>query len=146
MRAFAEDVEAREPGHADQHGADQAGEGGGPQRPLGAGGPGHDAGQRRTQRTPAGYLAASLDQPPFAQRAPVWVVLTADLGATTHRYPARHYRTVHLDAGVALQNVLLVATALGLSTCPVMGYDDAAWECLLDLPDSAFVAGAVALG
>lgn len=95
---------------------------------------------------PTAYLAASLDQPPFAARVPVWVALCVDLGTTLTRYPARHYRTLHLDAGVAMQGLLLVATGLGLSTCPVMGYDDAAWERLLDLPEHVLVAGVVAVG
>lgn len=95
---------------------------------------------------PTAYLAASLDQPPFAARVPVWVALCVDLGTTLTRYPARHYRTLHLDAGVAMQGLLLVATGLGLATCPVMGYDDAAWELLLDLPEDVLVAGVVAVG
>jgi SagB-type dehydrogenase family enzyme len=95
---------------------------------------------------PTAWIAASLDQPPFAARVPVWIALVVDLGATLGRYPPRHYRTLHLDAGAALQNVLLVATALGLAACPVMGYDDTAWEELLDLPPEMFVAGLVAVG
>ncbi|UUW91060.1 nitroreductase family protein [Pimelobacter simplex] len=95
---------------------------------------------------PTPYLAASLDQPPFATRVPLWIALGIDLGATLGRYPARHYRTLHLDAGAALQNLLLVGTALGLATCPVMGYDDRAWARLLDLPDDVLVAGLVAVG
>lgn len=95
---------------------------------------------------PTPYLAASLDQPPFATRVPLWIALGIDLGATLGRYPARHYRTLHLDAGAALQNLLLVGTALGLTTCPVMGYDDRAWARLLDLPDDILVAGLVAVG
>ena len=95
---------------------------------------------------PTSYLAAALDQPPFATRVPVWVALGLDVGATRHRYPPRHYRTLHLDAGIALQNALLVATALGLSTCPVMGYDDEAVGALLDLDHDVLVAGLVALG
>lgn len=95
---------------------------------------------------PTAYLAASVDQPPFARRAPVWVALAVDLRMTLTRYPPRHYRTVHLDAGAALQNLLLVATSLGLAACPVMGYDDRAWELLLDLPAGAVVAGVVPVG
>lgn len=95
---------------------------------------------------PTTYIAASLDQPPFASRAPVWLALGIDLDATLCRYPPRHYRTLHLDAGAALQNVLLVATALELTVCPVMGYDDRAWGSLLDLPDDVYLAGLVALG
>lgn len=95
---------------------------------------------------PTGYVAACLDQPPFAPRVPVWIALGIDLRATLRRYPARHYRTLHLDAGAALQNLLLVGTALGLATCPVMGYDDRAWARLLDLPADVLVAGLVAVG
>ncbi len=95
---------------------------------------------------PTGFLAASLDQPPFAHRAPLWVALVADLAVTLGRYPSRHYRTLHVDAGVALQNVLLVATALDLPVCPVMGYDDRAWARLLDLAADELVAVLVAVG
>lgn len=95
---------------------------------------------------PTPYVAASIDQPPFATRAPVWVALAVDLGLTLRSYPPRHYRTLHLDAGASLQNVLLVATALGLATCPVMGYDDRAWADLLDLPDDQILAVVVATG
>ncbi|WP_170219370.1 nitroreductase family protein [Nocardioides litoris] len=96
----------------------------------------------------AAYVAGAVDQPAFAPRVPLWLALVADLAPSAGRYPPRHYRTVHLDAGAALQNVLLVATALGLVTCPVAGYDDAAWARLLDLDDrdgEAFVAVLVAL-
>lgn len=95
---------------------------------------------------PTAYLAGSVDQPEFASRVPVWVAFAVPPDVLRGRYPARHYRTVHLDAGAALQSTLLVATALGLSVCPVMGYDDAAWERLLDLPDGGLVAGIVAVG
>ncbi|MFJ9313380.1 nitroreductase family protein [Pimelobacter simplex] len=95
---------------------------------------------------PTAYVAAALDQPAFATRVPLWIALGIDLGATLGRYPPRHYRTLHLDAGATLQNLLLVATALGLAACPVMGYDDRAWGRLLDLPDDVLVAGLVAVG
>ncbi|MEO9322547.1 nitroreductase family protein [Nocardioides sp. C4-1] len=95
---------------------------------------------------PTEYVRQSIDQPPFADRVPTWIALVADLAPSRDRYPARHYRTVHLDAGAALQNVLLVAAALGLATCPVSGFDDRAWARLLDLHDDAFVAVLVAAG
>lgn len=95
---------------------------------------------------PTAYLAASLDQPPFATRAPTWVALTADLRVVADRYPARHYRTLHVDAGAALQATLTVAAALGLRACPVSGFDDTAWERLLDLDADQLVTVVVALG
>jgi SagB-type dehydrogenase family enzyme len=95
---------------------------------------------------PTAYLAESLDQPPFATRVPLWLALVADLDASRSRYPPRHYRTLHVDAGAALQNVLLVATARGLPVCPVIGYDDTAWGRLLDLDDHCFVTVLIAVG
>ncbi len=95
---------------------------------------------------PTRYVAGALDQPPFATRVPVWVALAIDPAPASGRYPPRHYRTLHLDAGVVMQNLLLVATALGLSACPVMGYDDVAWSVLLDLPPDGWVAALVAVG
>ncbi|SDD59413.1 nitroreductase family protein [Nocardioides lianchengensis] len=95
---------------------------------------------------PTPYVAAALDQPPFATRAPIWLALVVDVERTLRRYPPRHYRTLHLDAGAALQNLLLVATALGLPACPVMGYDDRAWSELLVLPEGELLAVLVALG
>jgi len=95
---------------------------------------------------PTTYLAESLDQPPFATLVPLWLALVADLDVSRSRYPARHYRTLHVDAGAALQNVLLVAAARGLPVCPVMGYDDSAWARLLDLGDHCFVTVLVAVG
>lgn len=95
---------------------------------------------------PTRYVAGSIDQPPFAGRVPVWVALAVDPAPAAGRYPPRHYRTLHLDAGVAMQNVLLVAAALGLAACPVMGYDDTAWSVLLDLPPGWLLAGLVAVG
>jgi SagB-type dehydrogenase family enzyme len=95
---------------------------------------------------PTAYVAATLDQPPFATRVPLWVVLVADLDVAAERYPPRHYRTVHVDAGVALHGLSLVATALGLATCPVMGYADRAWARLLVLGPGAFPVVLLATG
>lgn len=73
-------------------------------------------------------------QPEFADRAPAMVALSGRLGVVLAKYPPRHYRTVHVDAGVAIQNLYLVATALGLSGCAVAGFHDAAMARLLRLP------------
>lgn len=95
---------------------------------------------------PTAYVADALDQPPFAARVPLWVALVADLEVSLRRYPPRHYRTLHVDAGAALQTLLLVATALDLPVCPVMGYDDRAWARLLDLDEHRLVTVLVAVG
>lgn len=95
---------------------------------------------------PTAFLAHALDQPELATRATLLVVLVARLDTTLVKYPARHYRTLHVDAGVALQNLSLVATALGLPCCAVMGYDDAAFAALLDLPETSFATVLLATG
>lgn len=95
---------------------------------------------------PTPFLARALDQPELAERAGAVVVLVARLDTTLPRYPARHYRTLHVDAGVALGHLYLAATALGLPGVAVMGYDDTAFDALLDLPEDRFTAVLFALG
>ncbi|WZH51859.1 MAG: SagB family peptide dehydrogenase [Nocardioides alkalitolerans] len=95
---------------------------------------------------PTPFLSRALDQPELAERAGVVVALVARLNTTLPRYPARHYRTLHVDAGVALGHLYLAATALGLPGVAVMGYDDTAFDALLDLPEDQFTAVLFALG
>ncbi|MDQ1106350.1 nitroreductase family protein [Nocardioides zeae] len=92
------------------------------------------------------FLARALDQPELAERAGVVVALVARLDTTLGRYPARHYRTLHLDAGVALGHLYLATTALGLPGVAVMGYDDTAFDALLDLPEDQLTAVLFAVG
>ncbi|MEU6642382.1 SagB family peptide dehydrogenase [Saccharomonospora sp. NPDC046836] len=75
-------------------------------------------------------------QPEFAQRAAVSLALTARLDVAFAKYPLRHYRTLHVDSGVAVQNLYLVGTALGLACCAVAGFDDAALASLLGVPNT----------
>lgn len=71
----------------------------------------------------------------FVPRVAVSLALTARLDVAFDKYPLRHYRTLHVDSGVAVQNLYLVGTALGLSCCAVAGFDDAALTELLGLPE-----------
>ena len=91
-------------------------------------------------------LQATIIQPELAT-APALLLLTADLRRTLWKYSTRHYRTVHIDAGVLLQTLLLVATDLSLAARAFVGfYDRAAAElCRLDEPSEFAVVG-VALG
>lgn len=83
---------------------------------------------------PREALRAAYVQPEFADRAPVTIALAAHLDRTLAKYPLRHYRTLHVDAGIAVQNLYLVASALDLSCCAVAGFHDGAAACLLRLP------------
>ncbi|GAA1337039.1 SagB/ThcOx family dehydrogenase [Saccharothrix algeriensis] len=91
-------------------------------------------------------LAGVFAQEEFARRARAVIVLTGRMGPGLAKYGPRHHRTAHLDAGVALQNLYLVATALGLPCCAVAGFADDAVKALVgaaeqDLPLALFVVG-----
>lgn len=76
-------------------------------------------------------------QPEFAERAPVSLALAAHLDVALAKYPPRHFRTLHVDAGIAVQNLYLVSTALGLAGCAVSGFHDERLAALLELPASS---------
>jgi SagB-type dehydrogenase family enzyme len=88
-------------------------------------------------------LRAILWQSEFADRAAAVLLLTIKLGPAMTKYTTRHYRILHVDVGVAIQNLYLVATELGLHTCAVGGFDELAVDNLLqldqELPAMAFV-------
>ena len=91
-------------------------------------------------------LESCLVQPQFARRAPFVAVLAGRLDRTLIKYSERHYRTLHIDAGIAAQNLYLVATALELACCAISGfYDEKISELLrldrLSIPLLAFALG-----
>lgn len=90
---------------------------------------------RLTTADPVRSLQQVYWQPEFAA-APVTVALTTRLDVAFERKPLRHYRTAHVDAGIAVQNVYLIATALGLACCAVADFDDADLSQLLGVPES----------
>ena len=85
-------------------------------------------------------------QPQFAARASVFVVLAGRLDKTLVKYTERHYRTLHVDAGIAAQNLYLVSTALELAGCAVSGFYDDHIANLVGLPDDSVPLLAFALG
>ncbi|MBM7790619.1 SagB-type dehydrogenase family enzyme [Tenggerimyces flavus] len=84
-----------------------------------------------------GALGSAYVQPEFAARAPVSLALAAHLDVALAKYPPRHFRTLHVDAGIAVQNLYLVGTALGLACCAVSGFHDERLAALLELPASS---------
>ena len=91
-------------------------------------------------------LTCIYGQPELADRSAVTIVLVARLADALRKYSVRHYRTLHVDTGIAAQNLYLVATALGLSCCAVSGYLDTAVSDLLDLDDGRFPTLLMAVG
>lgn len=78
----------------------------------------------------ADLQAALLDEPAVADAAFVLLV-GAMLSRTTDKYGERGYRLVLLEAGHAVQNALLVGTALGWGALPLGGFVDDALNALV---------------
>jgi SagB-type dehydrogenase family enzyme len=75
------------------------------------------------------------------------VVFAARWEQPIAKYGERSYRVVLLDAGHVAQNVLLVAGALGLATCPIAGFHDDALAAELGLdPNQEPVLYLIAFG
>lgn len=60
----------------------------------------------------------------FAERVAVTAVLTLRLIPALTKYDLGHYRTLHIDAGIVIQNLYLAATAHRLNCCAVSGFRD----------------------
>jgi SagB-type dehydrogenase family enzyme len=86
---------------------------------------------------PREALASTYVQPEFATRAPVSLAFAAHLDVALAKYPPRHFRTLHVDAGIAAQNLYLVSTALDLACCAVSGFHDDKLAALLRLPPAS---------
>ncbi|MFC6090975.1 SagB/ThcOx family dehydrogenase [Saccharothrix lopnurensis] len=81
-------------------------------------------------------------QPEFASRARTVVVLSGRMGPGLAKYGARHHRTVLLDAGIAVQNLYLVGTALELRCCAVVGFSEEVVRGMVgEVPLVLFVVG-----
>ena len=109
-----------------------------------------DRGHHRLLRRRTGdvrsALAEGLVQPQFARRAPVVVILVGELEVTMAKYSERHYRTVHVDAGLAAAHLYLIATALDLACCAISGFYDNRISEMLSLQRSQVPLLAFAVG
>jgi len=63
------------------------------------------------------------------------LVLTATIGPLEARVGPRAERYAFMEAGHVAENVLLQATALGLGSIPVGGFDEAKVNDVLKLPE-----------
>jgi SagB-type dehydrogenase family enzyme len=71
--------------------------------------------------------------PEVREGAGAVLLLSAMFGRSKLKYGERAYRFALLEAGHAMQNLLLVATSLGLGSCPVGGFIDDRLNDLLDI-------------
>lgn len=86
-----------------------------------------EIGDRRAQ------LAAAAIGQEFVAEAPLVIAVTARPAVLSARYGRRAERYCMLEAGHVAQNVLLMATALGLAAVPVAAFDDEAVLAVLAL-------------
>lgn len=94
---------------------------------------GHRIEQRPDTTTLPALTAAAFDQQ-FVSAAPTVLVITGIRARTEAKYGAVAGDLMNREAGHVAQNILLQATALGLSITPVGGFDPVAVERLLALP------------
>ena len=95
---------------------------------------GHRLERRATGDRRTALVSAAADQAIVA-RAPMVMVITGILSRTAWKYGNdRAWRYVNLEAGHAAQNVLLMATAMGLAGVPVGAFDDNTVMDLVGLP------------
>lgn len=73
--------------------------------------------------------------PPMLGKAPVILVLGMNLAPLAERVGGRAERYAFMETGHVAQNVLLQATALGLGSIPVGGFDEEKVSELLKLPE-----------
>ena len=69
----------------------------------------------------------------WISQAAVIFIITAVAGRTQIKYGDRGYRYILIEIGHLAQNILLLATALGLGSCAICGYIDSQVSQLLDI-------------
>ncbi|MGC5331341.1 thiopeptide-type bacteriocin biosynthesis protein [Micromonospora sp. DT62] len=111
-----------------------------------------DPGPDRLSRVAPQFVPAGVDVPPGpngldVDTVPLWLFVVADLRRARARYGLRGYRFSAMETGHLAQNLLLAATALGLSAAPLGGFFDDELNHLLLLDGlDASVFYALALG
>jgi SagB-type dehydrogenase family enzyme len=82
---------------------------------------------------PVAAVRPAIFIPEALEGAAAVILLTAMFGRSKIKYGERAYRFALLEAGHAMQSLLLVATALQLGACPVGGFIDDQLHDLLDV-------------
>ncbi len=100
----------------------------------------------------AGLSAAALEDQPWITEAPAVIVIAADMARAIEAFAAqppdgrRGVRYVYLEAGALMQNICLQATALGLGTVFVGGFDDSRTAAVLNLLSPYEPIGMICVG
>jgi nitroreductase len=92
-------------------------------------------------------LARASHEQEFVAEAPVSLVFFVDLGSARRRYGERGVQLYSLlDVGAAVENLMIVATDMGLGTCWVGTFDEQAVDGLLEAPPEWRAVSIVSLG
>lgn len=78
--------------------------------------------------------------------APVLILIGADMKRPRARYGSFGTKLVVLDVAAAIENLLLAATALGLGSCWIAGFDTAQITQILRLPKEISPISLVTIG
>ena len=90
-------------------------------------------------------VSAASDQS-FIRNAPAVFVITAVYERTMKKYGQRGRRYVHMDVGLASENVYLQAQARGLGTVIMGAFSDEKVQAVLDLPADHKPVGLMPIG
>ena len=78
------------------------------------------------------------------QQAPVLIVCCVDSLVSWKRHDGKDYGEV--DGAIAMQNLVLMASELGLGTCWIANFDEKILKAVLGIPDSVSVVAMTPLG
>lgn len=78
------------------------------------------------------------------QQAPVVIVCCADSSVSWKRHDGKDYSEV--DAAIAMQNLILTASELGLGTCWIANFNEKIMKEILEIPDHISVVAMTPLG
>ena len=90
------------------------------------------------ERIPTKFTIGSkpLTYYPWAETAAFLIVMTARWNENFKKYGDAGYPMICAEAGHAMQNLLLVGTALDIESCPLAGFDGNTIDELLDIGDN----------
>jgi len=100
----------------------------------------------KNKKIKRGLVQAAYGQE-FLAEAPVNIVVCADPDRSGSKYGSRGRELYCLqDTAIAIQNIMLSATALGLGTCCVGAFDEEEARNVLNLPQGLRPVAIIALG
>lgn len=102
--------------------------------------------EKIVELTFVGFNKASGHQQRWILTAPLLIVVCTDYKRTVARYGEMGRKIALMDTSAAIENMLLTATALGLGSCWVSGFDTKDLSELLQTPESVEPIAILPLG